>query len=108
MKPCSELSSPHELAVRSALSKVIDPEVGINIVDLGLVYGVEARADHVGINLTMTSPACPMGEMLLYDLNTTMRHDFPDATVEVKLVWEPAWQPAMMSEEAKTSLGWQG
>lgn len=107
MKPCSELSTPHELAVRSTLSKVIDPEVGVNIVDLGLVYGVEAEEDHVGINLTMTSPACPMGEMLLYDLNTAMHHDFPDATVEVKLVWEPAWRPEMMSEEAKTSLGWQ-
>lgn len=106
MKSCKELSSPRELAVRSALTKVIDPEVGVNIVDLGLVYGVDAQEKHIGINLTMTSPACPMGEMLLEDLNSKIQHNFPEATVDIQLVWDPAWDPEMMSTEAKATLGW--
>jgi metal-sulfur cluster biosynthetic enzyme len=107
MKTCSELSLPHELAIRSALIKVIDPEVGVNIVDLGLVYGIDVQGKHISINLTMTSPACPMGEMLLEDLNTKISHDFPEASIDIQLVWEPEWNPEMMSADAKASLEWE-
>lgn len=107
MKPCNALSSPQEIAVRDTLLRVIDPEVGINIVDLGLVYGLDVRDDFIGIDLTMTSPACPMGEMILEDLHGKIQRDFPDARVEVELVWEPPWDPEMMSDRAKSNLGWQ-
>ena len=71
MKTCKESLSPMEQTVCDALLQVIDPEVGENIVDLGLVYGIEVEGNIAKVNLTMTSQACPMGEMLLDDIHET-------------------------------------
>jgi metal-sulfur cluster biosynthetic enzyme len=107
MKTCNELTSPQEIAVREALKKVIDPEIGENIVDLGLIYGIEATDAEVGIRMTMTSPACPMGEMLLDEVHAELVHAFPDAEIDIQMVWEPVWSPDMISAETKKSLGWK-
>lgn len=94
-------------AVRDALRQVIDPEVGVNIVDLGLVYGVEATADHIYVVMTMTSPTCPMGAHITDTARHTLRALAPGiADIQVHLVWDPPWSPSMMSSEAKTLLGW--
>jgi len=100
---------PDESAIRDILRGVNDPEVGMNIVDLGLVYRVDVAAGRVRIEMTMTSPACPMGEMILDDVHAALAKALPDAPrPEVTLVWEPPWSPAMMDEAAKRHFGWEG
>ena len=107
IKNLNDALSTLEQNVREALLQVIDPEVGENIVDLGLVYGIEVEENVAKVNLTMTSPACPMGEMLLDDIHATLTRILPSTmTFDIHLVWEPPWNPDMMSTEAKLRLGW--
>lgn len=94
--------------VQAALRDVIDPELGINIVDLGLVYDVQVREESVRIWMTMTTPACPLHSYMNRTVQEAIRTHFPDVkSVEVDLVWEPPWHPTMMSTEAKHQLGWK-
>jgi metal-sulfur cluster biosynthetic enzyme len=96
-----------EAEIRHALRLVMDPEVGINIVDLGLVYGIEQEGDRARIRLTMTSAGCPMHSMITQQAAAAVRVNVPALReVEVELVWEPAWTPAMMAPEARAILGW--
>lgn len=99
---------PDETAIRTILRQVIDPEVGMNIVDLGLVYRVETGPQSVLIEMTMTSPACPLGEMISDDVKDVLAHALPPSCMtEVRLVWEPPWQQSMMSEAGKQHFGWE-
>lgn len=101
------VSLPDENALRAALKKVIDPEVGVNIVDLGLVYGIDVAPDGVTVRITMTSPACPMGDLVMDEARAALEAVVPDTyDLDLQLVWEPPWSPAMMSPGAKGSLGW--
>ncbi|MFZ2855278.1 MAG: metal-sulfur cluster assembly factor [Rhodocyclaceae bacterium] len=94
-------------AVRERLRRVIDPEVGVNIVDLGLVYRIDVNPQGVLIELTMTSPACPMGDMIIDDAHTELAAVLPEGSVvEILLVWEPPWHPSMMNETSRLNLGW--
>lgn len=94
--------------VEAVLRNVIDPELGINIVDLGLVYGVRIRDQSVCISMTMTTPACPLHSYMDRSIQESIRAHFSNVkSVEVALVWEPPWHPAMMSTEAKHQLGWK-
>ncbi len=96
-----------EQNVLEALYQVIDPEVGENIVDLGLVYGIKVEDNTAKVDLTMTTPACPMGEMLLDDIEATLNQRLPpEISLDINLVWEPPWEPSMISAEAKQRLGW--
>lgn len=98
---------PTEEAIRAALRGVIDPEVGMNVVDLGLVYGIAIAPDRVRVNMTMTTPACPMGAMIAEDAREAIRDIAPEAAaVDVQLVWDPPWDSSMMSEHAKKHFGW--
>ena len=98
---------PDTEQIRDALRKVADPEVGANIVDLGLVYRIEASAQGVLIEMTMTSPACPMGEMIIDDAYAELDRILPDeCQPEIRIVWEPPWNPSMMSEKCRLRLGW--
>jgi len=91
--------------VLQVLKQVMDPELGINIVDLGLVYDVVVEDDHVDIKMTMTSPACPLSTYLTGQTEQQLRRSFPHLrTVTVELVWEPEWNPMMMSWEAAALL----
>jgi metal-sulfur cluster biosynthetic enzyme len=93
--------------VRDVLRGVIDPEVGMNIVDLGLVYGVEISANRLHVDLTMTTPACPMGEMILDDAQQALAALVPASVeIELNLVWDPPWSPDKMSEHAREHFGW--
>ncbi|MDQ5887899.1 MAG: metal-sulfur cluster assembly factor [Neisseriaceae bacterium] len=93
--------------VRDILRKVVDPEVGINIVELGLIYRIESMPAHVLIEMTMTSPACPMGDLIEDDARQELARGLPPGRqVELRLVWEPPWDPSMMSESARTHFGW--
>ena len=92
--------------VRGALRLVIDPELGVNVVDLGLVYDVSIDDGSVRVSMTMTTPACPLGESLAEEAEAAIRQNVPGVTsASVRLVWEPPWQPSMMSDAARAQLG---
>ena len=96
-----------EETIREVLKKVVDPEIGVNIVELGLVYQVEIRPEEVYIQLTMTSPACPLHGVITRNMDKELRQAFPDlGEMTIELVWDPPWSPTMMSETAKKQLGW--
>lgn len=98
---------PTEREVHDVLRSVIDPELGLNVEDLGLVYGVTIEPGRVSVTMTMTTPACPMGSMITDDARERIRAiSPPEAVVDVALVWEPAWTPERMSADAKKYLGW--
>lgn len=93
--------------VFNTLRNVYDPEIGINIVDLGLVYKVEIRPTELYIQITMTSPACPLHGVISRDIDTALREEFPElGPMTIELVWDPPWSPDMMSISAKQELGW--
>jgi metal-sulfur cluster biosynthetic enzyme len=93
--------------IRDALRKVVDPEVGANIVDLGLVYRIELNGRRLLVEMTMTSPACPMGDLIVDDAHAELDRVLPaDVSVNIQVVWEPPWQPSMMSEQCRLRLGW--
>jgi metal-sulfur cluster biosynthetic enzyme len=106
MKIQENLLEINESAVRGVLVKIKDPEIGENIIDLGLVYLIEVDESVIRIKMTMTSPACPMRELLLDEVYATLASAFPNAEIDIELLWEPAWSPEMMSDEAKANLGW--
>ena len=99
-------TAPDEERVFNLLRQVIDPEVGANIVDMGLIYEVAVSADNIRIRMTMTSPACPMGEMFLDVVRGVLADQLQNWPAEVALVWEPAWNPSMMSERTRENFGW--
>ena len=99
------LPSPDSL--REALRGVVDPEAGMNIVDLGLVYDVAVSADGVRVVMTTTSPACPVGELITDEVEVALRAVLPaDVPVDVTLTWSPAWDSSMMSDAARRHFGW--
>lgn len=96
-----------EDTVRDALRSVIDPEAGLNIVDLGLVYGIAVTDAGVAVEITMTSAACPMAEMIVADAHAAVTTALPAGTpVAVDLVWDPPWTPERMSGLAREQFGW--
>lgn len=102
------MTPPTEEALLEALRSVNDPEAGMNIVELGLVYGAEANPPNARVRMTMTSAACPLGDVLSDAVRDTLRARFPELEqVEVELVWEPPWTPERMSEEARNFFGWK-
>jgi metal-sulfur cluster biosynthetic enzyme len=98
---------PDDAAVLEALRTVDDPEAGMNIVDLGLVYGIAVEPGKVRVEMTMTSPACPVGAYLVDESAAAIRAVAPAGTdVQVELVWDPPWTPELMSPEAQSRFGW--
>ena len=92
---------------REALKTVEDPEAGMNIVDLGLVYAIRCEPGRVRVEMTMTSPACPVASFLVDEAVAAIRALAPEGTdVQVELVWEPPWTPERMSPEAQSRFGW--
>lgn len=96
-----------EAAVRKALRQVKDPEVGLNIMDLGLVYDVEVNQEtgQVKVNMTLTSPGCPAGGQILGDTDQIVRSLEGVNDVEVELVWEPFWTPERIDPKVRAVLG---
>ena len=94
--------------VKAALKSVEDPEAGMSVLDLGLVYGIELEAGKVRVDMTMTSPACPAADYIVDEAAAAIRAIAPEGTdVDVRLVWEPPWTPERMSAEAKERFGWE-
>ena len=103
----SKMPSEHE--IMRALKAVYDPELGISIVDLGLVYGIrtEEETGKVTVDMTLTTPACPLGPMIRTQAHAVLTSNFDTIRdVDMNLVWTPRWDPrTMASEEAKAELG---
>lgn len=100
-------AAPDPEAIKEALKEVIDPEIGINIVDLGLIYEVVPKEDgNVDVNMTLTSPGCPMGPEITSAVWMTVKRQPGVKECEVNLVWKPRWDPNVhASEDAKAYLG---
>ncbi|GAA4823205.1 hypothetical protein GCM10023232_20990 [Sphingosinicella ginsenosidimutans] len=93
-------------AVIDALKDIYDPEIPVNIYDLGLIYGVEINADHhVKIIMTLTTPHCPVAESMPGEVELRVGAVPGIGDAEVELVWDPPWDPQKMSDEAKLELG---
>ena len=88
------------------LRTVFDPEIPVNIYDMGLIYDVDVAGDfQVGIRMTLTSPMCPVAETLPPEVEAKARTVAGVAEVRLDLVWDPPWDPSMMSEAARLELG---
>jgi metal-sulfur cluster biosynthetic enzyme len=98
---------PDEDTVRDALRQVDDPEAGMNVVDLGLVYAIQVTADAVQVDMTMTSAACPMADLIVERARSAIAAIVPPGTaVDVRLVWDPPWTPDKMTGFAREHFGW--
>lgn len=100
---------PPELqgAIEQALREVVDPEIGMSIVDIGLVYDVMLRDGACSVQMTMTSAACPLGDLIVADTEAALARVLPPGTtIDVALVWEPMWTPDRMSDGARHRMGW--
>jgi metal-sulfur cluster biosynthetic enzyme len=95
---------PEELrdAVLDALARVVDPEIALNIVDVGLVYGVTIDDERVHVRLTMTSAACPVADLIVEEVERELDGVLPaHLVIAVELVWDPPWTPERLSERAR-------
>ena len=93
--------------ILQALRSVIDPEVAMNILDVGLVYRITVDERKLHLQVTMTSAACPVADVILEDIESALEHEMPpEIQIEVEVVWEPPWTSDNMSDEAKRFMGW--
>ncbi len=91
--------------VVNALKGCVDPEIGLDIVDLGLIQGINIdENNNIKIKLTMTSPMCPVTSVILADAQLRIEHLNGAGNVDIDLVWDPAWSPEMISEEARMGM----
>ena len=96
---------PEKEAILTALKTVKDPELNLNVVDLGLVYTVQSHDDVVDVEMTLTTPACPAGPEILRNAAAALEKLEGVARANVKLVMDPPWSPDRMSDEARDELG---
>lgn len=103
------LSNPHAaelLKAKTALMTVIDPELFVNIIDLGLVYEVRfPSVGNIDVEMTLSTPHCPMGDAITGGVKNALEKAFPEHAVNIELVWEPAWGFDRITEEGKRQLG---
>jgi metal-sulfur cluster biosynthetic enzyme len=91
--------------VREALKLVIDPELGLNIVDLGLIYDVEVEDGLATVTMTLTSPGCPAGGMIMASAQEAARGTDGVDEADVRLVWKPFWSPDLIDPDIRAALG---
>src|SRR3979409_1165354 len=98
-------SAPSETDVMDALTNVIDPELGLDFVELGLIYGVEVEGGNVHVTFTLTSPGCPIGPQVTEQIDEFVGELDGVEQVSSTMVFSPPWSPERMSEDAKFALG---
>ena len=104
--PVSGEGGALQTAVIEALKEIYDPEIPVNIYDLGLIYGVEVTDDaHAAVTMTLTTPHCPVAESMPGEVELRVSSVPGIATADVNLVWDPPWDPQKMSDDAKLELG---
>jgi metal-sulfur cluster biosynthetic enzyme len=97
---------PSRDEVEEALTNVIDPELGLDFVDLGLIYEIEVDGDEVFVTFTLTSPGCPIGPQVSEQIEEFVSELDGVGRVYPKMTFTPAWTPELMSEDAKFALGY--
>ena len=90
--------------ILESLKEVSDPEIGMDIVNLGLVYNIDINGDRVYIKMTMTAPTCPVTPWILSEAQRIVENLNGVEAADVELVWDPPWNPSLMSDEAKEAL----
>jgi metal-sulfur cluster biosynthetic enzyme len=103
--PLSYADPVTEDAVRLALRKVKDPEINLNVIDLGLVYGIRVDGNRVAIDMTLTSPACPAGPQIIADAERAVKALPGVGEVTVNLVWTPFWSPDLIEPRVRAYMG---
>lgn len=103
-KEKSESVELTEEKVKAALSNVYDPELPVSIVDLGLIYDTKISGNNVNLKMTLTTPGCGMGSMIAGQAEMALKEIGAD-NVLIEVIWDPPWNPDMMSDEAKEKLG---
>jgi metal-sulfur cluster biosynthetic enzyme len=96
---------PDQDTIVDALKTVMDPELNVNVVDLGLVYTIQSREDEVDVEMTLTTPACPAGPEILKNAVTVLENLEGVTKANVKLVMSPPWSPDRMTDAARDELG---
>jgi metal-sulfur cluster biosynthetic enzyme len=89
-----------------ALKEVVDPELGLNVIDLGLIYDIKVENEKVFVKMTLTSPFCPMSQFLVSEVENKIK-EIGTKNVKVEVVFEPPWTPERMSKKAKKLLGFK-
>lgn len=95
-----------EQEVLEIIKTVPDPEVGVNIVDLGLIYEIDYNEENkrIEIKMTLSARGCPVGDTILQHVQTVVSNMFPGFYVDVELVWEPQWTPQLITDEGRAEL----
>jgi metal-sulfur cluster biosynthetic enzyme len=101
----NSFSTVNERMVLDAMRQVIDPEIGCNVVDLGLIYGVAISGAKVRLQMTLTTPGCPMSESIAQGAQWALLGIDGVEEAEVELVWDPPWHPSMMTETGRAVTG---
>lgn len=103
--PSFDAESISEDQVKLALRKVKDPELGLNIVDLGLVYDIIVRDNNINVDMTLTSPGCPAGPQIMTDVERALQALPGAGEVEINLVWSPFWTPERIEPRVRAYMG---
>lgn len=90
-----------------ALERVIDPELGLDVVRLGLVYDMRRDGDRLEVDMTLTTPGCPVSEQLPREAEEALAAALPELEVDLRVVWDPPWTPDRLSPEAMEMLGFR-
>jgi metal-sulfur cluster biosynthetic enzyme len=98
--------SDKEKEIAQLLKTVVDPEVAVNIIDLGLVYEIDFNEDEqsIGIVMTLSTRGCPLGDTIIQNVEVVLEANYPDYKVDAEVVWEPMWSPEMITEEGRNAL----
>ncbi len=95
-----------EKEIAQLLKTVIDPEIGVNIIDLGLVYEIDynEEARTIKVVTTLSTRGCPLGDTILQNVEVVLQSNYPGFKIDVELVWEPMWSPNMITEEGRQAI----
>jgi metal-sulfur cluster biosynthetic enzyme len=96
-----------EAAVLLHLRQVIDPEIDCNIVDLGLIYGIQIQGSKIFVQMTLTTPGCPMHESIAWGVKTALLNIEGIDDAQVDIVWDPPWHPSMMTDYGRERVGYR-
>ncbi len=93
--------------VLNVLKKVVDPEIGLDIVELGFIYDIKVKDDRIFVKMTLTSPFCPMASFLVEDVREKLKRELKPKDVRVEVTFDPPWSPERMSKKARKKLGFE-
>ena len=100
----NEVSLINKEEIIKCIKTVMDPEIPVNLYDLGLIYSINNNENHIVIEMTLTNPNCPVAGQMPENVAKSIEKTYGLRSIEVKLVWEPAWSKDLMSEDAKLAL----